>query len=41
MRVDISNLVRAEFNADAPMREATRIKRERLQAKRVAKQRRN
>ena len=33
-------LLRAEFEADAPMREAMRIKRERLQAKRAAKQRR-
>ena len=31
---------RAEFEADAPMRDAMRIKRERLRAKRAAKQRR-
>jgi hypothetical protein len=30
-------LLRAEFEADAPMREAMRIKRERLRAKRAAK----
>jgi hypothetical protein len=30
----------AEFEADAPMREAMRVKRERLRAKREAKQRR-
>ena len=33
-------ILRAEFEADAPLREAMRIKRERLQAKRAAKQRR-
>ena len=32
-------ILRAEFNADAPLREAMRIKRERLQAKRAAEQR--
>jgi hypothetical protein len=32
-------ILRAEFEAAAPMREAMRIKRERLQAKREAKQR--
>jgi hypothetical protein len=32
-------MLRAEFEADAPMREALAIKRERLQAKRAAKQR--
>jgi hypothetical protein len=31
-------ILRAEFEADAPMREAMRIKRERLQAKSAAKQ---
>jgi hypothetical protein len=34
-------ILRAEFEADAPMREAMRIKRERLQAKRAARQRRS
>jgi hypothetical protein len=33
-------IVRAEFEANAPMHEAMRIKRERLRAKRAAKQRR-
>ena len=33
-------ILRAEFGADAPLREAMRIKRERLRAKRAAKQRR-
>jgi hypothetical protein len=33
-------ILRAEFEADAPLREAMRIKRERLRAKRAAKQRR-
>ena len=33
-------MLRAEFEANAPLREAMRIKRERLRAKRVAKQRR-
>jgi hypothetical protein len=31
-------ILRAEFNADAPMREAMRIKRERLKAKRATRQ---
>ena len=31
-------ILRAEFEANAPMREATRIKRERLRAKRTAKE---
>ena len=34
-------ILRAEFNADAPLREAMRIKRERLQAKRADRQRRS
>jgi hypothetical protein len=33
-------ILRAEFEAEAPMREAMRIKRERLRAKRAAKQQR-
>jgi hypothetical protein len=33
-------ILRAEFEADAPMREAMRIKSERLRAKRASKQRR-
>jgi hypothetical protein len=33
-------ILRAEFEADAPLREAMRIKRERLRTKRAAKQRR-
>ena len=33
-------ILRAEFEDDAPLREAMRIKRERLRAKRVAKQHR-
>jgi hypothetical protein len=35
-----NTILRAEFEANAPMREALRIKRERLRAKRAAKQRR-